>query len=76
MSSQTTMFITNSYKKTDQLEKNIIYLLPNDIKKQNFYVDKSYVIILMEYDDNLTKQLQSLSPGKLEKGEGFNYIIK
>ncbi|OGD38943.1 hypothetical protein A2907_01550 [Candidatus Azambacteria bacterium RIFCSPLOWO2_01_FULL_37_9] len=70
------MCITNSYKKTDQLEKNIIYLLPNDIKKQNFYVDKSYVIILMEYDDNLTKQLQSLSPGKLEKGEGFNYIIK
>ena len=76
MSSQTTMFITNSYKKTDQLEKNIIYLLPNDIKKRNFYDDKSYVIILMEYDDNLTKQLQSLSPGKLEKGEGFNYIIK
>ena len=76
MSSQTTMFITNSYKKTDQLEKNIIYLLPNDIKKRNFYDDKSYVIILMEYDDNLTKQLQSLAPGKLEKGEGFNYIIK
>lgn len=76
MSSQTTMFITNSYRKTDQLEKNITYLLPSDIGNQNFYDDKSYVIIFLEYDDNLMKQLRSLAPGSLEKGEGFDYIIK
>lgn len=76
MSTQTTMFITDSYRKANQLEKNIYYILVNEIEKPNFYNEKSYVIIPLEKDDAILEKLRSFAPGKLNKGENFDYIIK
>lgn len=76
MPTQTIMFITDSYGKANQLEKNIFYLFTQNVDEHNFYQDKNYVIIPLEKNEELLKKLRSLAPGKIIKGEGFDYIIK
>ena len=72
---QTTMYVTNSYRKADQLEKHIFYVSPNDIDKQDFYNKKPYVIVLLDYDESLFNRLRNYAPGKLIKEKDFSYII-
>lgn len=75
MPTQTTMYITDSYRKANQLEKHIFYVSSNDIDKQDFYNKKPYVIVPLDYDDNLFNRLRNYAPGKLIKEKDFSYII-
>lgn len=76
VANQTTMFISNSYRKADQLEKNIFYITWDEAEKINFYGEKDYAIIPLNKNDRLFAKLQSYARGKLIKEEDFEYIIK
>lgn len=76
VANQTTMFISNSYRKADQLEKNIFYITWDDAEKINFYSEKDYAIIPLNKNYRLFTKLQSYTRGKLIKEEDFEYIIK
>lgn len=75
MPAQTTMFITDSYRKADQLEKHIFYIRSDEIDKQDFYGRRPYVIIPLDYDENLLDRLRNYAPGELIKKTDFSYII-
>lgn len=76
MSAQTTIFITNSFRHADQLEKKIYYIFPNELDKIDFDSRSSYMIMPLERDEDLLKQIANYAPGKHNKGEIFDYILK
>lgn len=75
MSTQTTMFITNSFRQADQLDKKIYYILPTEVEKIDFDSAPTYMIMPLERDERLLRQLKIYAPGELVNEDNFSYII-
>lgn len=76
MPTQTTMYITNSYRAADQLEKRIYYIMPNEIDKIDFDSKSSYMVMPLERDEDLLRQIKNYAPGERIDETNFSYIIK
>jgi hypothetical protein len=75
MSTQTTMFITDSFRQADQLDKKIYYILPTEVEKIDFDSASTYMIVPLERDEELLRQIKIYAPGELVDEDNFSYII-
>lgn len=70
MSSQTVMFLTETYSEAEQKEKKIFYLLPENITKIN--KDETFLLIPLEKSDEIKLSAQNYFPNiSLKEREGF-----
>jgi 4-amino-4-deoxy-L-arabinose transferase-like glycosyltransferase len=68
-------FITDTYVEDNRAEKNIVYLLPNKKTHINYYNERPYLVIALQYEEELFKQLIKNVPGKYTYEEDFGYFI-
>lgn len=61
MPSQTIMFLTDSWRANKQKEKNITYLLPEEIEL--LACSDHCVVVMLERDEMLRTRLQEITPG-------------
>ncbi|HRY76616.1 MAG TPA: glycosyltransferase family 39 protein [Candidatus Paceibacterota bacterium] len=70
MSSQTTMFLTNTYLETEQKTKKIFYLLPGNISALE--KNEPFLLIPLENNEETKLNIQNyFSNASLEEKEGF-----
>ena len=74
VSSQTVMFLTDTYSEVEQKERKIFYLLPENIAKIN--KNEPFLLIPLENSDEIKLSAQNYFPNIfLEEKEGF-WVLK